>query len=173
MGAFTYPRSEPGSGGHQDLVELLNTFTATLRSELSGLPDATLARRPGADEWSIKEVAGHLCDYARFLHQRLYRMIKLEEPRLVAWDQHEQLEKRNVDGVEFRDLLFELSQRRDAIVEMLSDLVHWNWARQGRHEFHGRISIRQLVERAVAHDEAHLEQIRELKAAAATSQGTS
>ena len=31
MGAFTYPRSEPGSGGHQDLVERLNTMIPTLR----------------------------------------------------------------------------------------------------------------------------------------------
>ncbi len=49
---------------------------------------------------------------------------------------------------------------------MLGDLVHWNWARTGRHEELGRISIRQLVDRAIAHDETHLEQIRALKAEA-------
>ncbi len=46
---------------------------------------------------------------------------------------------------------------------MLADLVHWNWARQGRHEELGRLSIRQLVDRTLRHDETHLEQIRGLK----------
>ena len=31
MAAFTYPRSEPGSGGHMDLVERLNSHTEALR----------------------------------------------------------------------------------------------------------------------------------------------
>jgi hypothetical protein len=55
-------------------------------------------------------------------------------------------------------------RRRAAIVEMLTDLVHWNWARCGRHEERGRISIRQLVDFAIAHDDAHLAQLRALVA---------
>src|ERR1700693_5485889 len=87
MGAVNYPRAEPGSGGHQDLVDRLTAYSAVLRSELAGLPEAALARRPTENEWSIKDVVGHLCDHAQFLHRRLYTMIKLEEPRLAAYDQ--------------------------------------------------------------------------------------
>ena len=163
MGAFTYPRSEPGSGGHQDLVERLNAMIPTLRREAAALPESVLTYRPAEGEWSIKEVCGHLCDDAQFRHKRFFVMINLEEPRLPSWDQNEQQSLRQPQTVPIDDLLAEFSAQRAETVEMLADLVHWNWARTGRHEEFGRISIRQLVDRAIAHDDAHLEQIRTLK----------
>jgi hypothetical protein len=162
MGAFTYPRSEPGSAGHMDLVEQLNTNTTRLRSELAGLPEATLARRPSENEWSIKEIVGHLRDHAQFLQRRLYMMIKLEEPLLQAYDQEVLVREGNSQAVPIEQLLAEFSAQRGETIDMLSELVHWNWARTGRHGELGKISIRQLVDRAVAHDEAHLAQIRSL-----------
>ena len=166
MGAFTYPRSEPGSAGHQDLVERLNTNAPALRREVAALSDADAVHRPADGEWSIKEICGHLCDHARFLHERLFRMIKQEEPRLPAWDQMEEWKKRDPQSVPLADLLNELTAQRAETVEMLADLVHWNWARTGQHEERGRLSIRQLVDFAIEHDEAHLDQVRALKSVA-------
>jgi hypothetical protein len=163
MGAFTYPRSEPGSAGHQDLVERLNALTPALRREVAGLPEDALTYRPKEGEWSIKEVCGHLCDDARFLHKRLFVMIKQEQPYLASWDQDEKMRERNAQATPVEELLAEFSAQRAETVEMLADLVHWNWARQGRHAEFGRLSIRQLVDRAVRHDEAHLAQIRRLR----------
>jgi predicted kinase len=150
MGAFTYPRSEPGSSGHLDLVDRLNMFAFTLRDEVAGLPEHALTHRPSETEWSIKEVCGHLCDSTRRLHERLYRMIKLEDPFLPAYDQEETLRARNAQAAPVASLLDEFAAQRGATVEMLGELVHWNWARTGRHEELGRISIRQLVDRAIA-----------------------
>ena len=166
MGAFTYPRSEPGSSGHMDLVEHLNGNTPALRAELAGLSDEAVSRRPSEEEWSLKENCAHLCDSAKFLHRRLSMMIQLEDPRLKAWDQEEELRSRDLGAVSIQDLLAEFAAQRGETVDMLAELVHWNWARTGRHEEHGRLSIRQLVDRALAHEEGHLDQIRALKAAA-------
>ncbi len=163
MGAFTYPRSEPGSSGHMDLVEALNAMSPALQRELNGLSEAVLTLRPADSEWSIKEVCGHLRDDAQFFHQRLFAMIKLEEPRLEAWDQEALVHERNPQAAPIDELLAEFAAQRGETVEMLADLVHWNWARQGRHAELGRVSIRQQVERKVRHDEAHLEHIRRLK----------
>jgi len=168
MGAFTYPRSEPGSGGHMDLVERLNAFPNLLRQEVAGIPQAAAAR-PAGGSWSINDVLGHLCDHARFLHERLSMMINLEEPRLAGYDQEALADARNAQSASIDDLLAEFSERRAATVEMLADLVHWNWARTGRHEELGRISIRQIVDRAITHDENHLAQIRALKETAAAT----
>ncbi len=169
MGVFTYPRSEPGSGGHQDLVERLNAMVPALRKELAGLPEDVLTYRPKEGEWSIKEVCGHLRDHAQIRHRQLFAMIKLEEPRLEAWDQEALIRERNPQAAPIEELLAEFSAQRGETVEMLADLVHWNWARQGRHAELGRVSVRQLVDRALRHDEAHLEQIRALKAQAQSS----
>src|SRR3990172_9262933 len=166
MGAFTYPRSEPGSAGHLDLVEHLNANASALRRELERLPESVLSYRPADAEWSIKEICGHLRDHAQFLHRRLFMMINLEEPRLEPYDQEALVRERNPQAAAIDELLAEFSAQRAETVEMLADLVHWNWARTGRHAELGRISIRQLVDRAIAHDEAHLAQIQRLKAAA-------
>ena len=169
MGAFTYPRSEPGSAGHQDLVERLNAISPALRRELDGMAETALAYRPADGEWSIQEVLGHLCDNARFLHQRLFVMINQEEPRLASWDQDEQFRLRDPQRTPVSELLAEFAGQRGETVTMLADLVHWNWARQGRHEERGRLSIRQLVDIAIEHEEGHLEHIRTLKEQAETA----
>ena len=169
MGAFTYPRSEPGSAGHQDLVERLNAVTSRLRRELAGLSEAALTFRPAEGEWSLKELCGHLCDNAKFLHTRLFRMIKQEEPHLPSWDQDEQARLRDAQAVAIDALLAEFATQRGETVEMLADLVHWNWARQGRHAERGRVSIRQLVDIAIEHEEGHLDHLRALKEQAQTA----
>ena len=148
-----------------DLVERLNSFAATLRQEVAGLPQAAAAR-PSDGGWSISDVLGHLCDHARFLHRRLSTMIALEEPRLEAYDEKALARERDAQAAAIGELLAEFSARRAATVELLAELVHWNWARTGHHEELGRVSIRQLVDRAVAHDDAHLAQIRSIKEAA-------
>ncbi len=147
-------------------MERLHTFASDLRREVEGLPESEHSHRPGSDQWSIKEVCGHLCDHARFLHERLFRMIKQEDPHLPAWEQMEEWKKRDPQSVPLDELLAEFTAQRTETVDMLADLVHWNWARTGRHEERGRLSIRQLVDFAIAHDEAHFDQVRELKAAA-------
>lgn len=166
MGAYTYPRCEPGSGGHQDLVERLNAITPAVRREVAGLPETILAYRPGEDEWSMKELCGHLRDNAEFLHRRLSAMAKLEQPYLEPWDQEVEMRERNPQASPIDELLAEFTTQRAETVGLLADLVHWNWARQGRHAERGRISIRQLVEIAIEHEELHLEQLRRVKAAA-------
>ena len=164
MGVFTYPRSEPGSAGHMDLVERMNANTSALLSLVEGLSDEKVAHRAKDGEWSIKEVYGHLRDYAQSLHERLFRMINLEQPYLEAWDQEERMRERNPQAARMDDLLKELSTQRGETVDMLANLVHWNWARTGQHAERGRLSIRQMVDTALLHEESHLEQIRSMAA---------
>lgn len=166
MGAFTYPRSEPGSAGHLDLVEKLNAMCSELRREVEGLPEDALTSRPADGEWSIKEICGHLRDDGEALHRRLHDMIKLEEPRLEPYDQEALIRERNPQDATLTALLDEFAAQRGETIDMLADLVHWNWARQGRHPEFGRMSIRQLVDDTIAHDENHLTQIRALKTSA-------
>lgn len=168
MGAFTYPRSEPGSSGHQDLVELLNAQIAVLHDEVANLPDAALSHT-GNDGWSVKDVVGHLCDASHVAHKRLHMMITLEEPRLHGYDQDELPKARNASSARIEDLLMEYTAQRRETVDMLAELVHWNWARPGRHPKLGRISIRQQVELWLEHEDEHLAQIRSLKEAASVA----
>lgn len=162
MGAFTYPRSEPGSAGHMDLVERLSATTAELRKAVEGLSEEALTRRPTEDAWSIKETVGHLCDVAPILHTRLWKMAHQEQPLLDAYDADDLAKQRDAQSQLIQDLVYEFAQQRERTIDLLTELVHWNWARQGRHPQHGRISIRQQVEYWLDHEAEHLAQIHEL-----------
>ncbi|MGB2695737.1 MAG: DinB family protein, partial [Dehalococcoidia bacterium] len=88
------------------------------------------------------------------------------EPRLEPYDQEALIRERNPQDATLTALLDEFAAQRGETIDMLADLVHWNWARQGRHPEFGRMSIRQLVDDTIAHDENHLTQIRALKTSA-------
>jgi DinB superfamily len=143
-----------------DLIERLNALVQTLKTEIVSVSDATLSEQ-SADDWSIKDIIGHLCDHSHILHTRLWKMINLEEPQLDSYDQEAVARKRDASSAPVDSLLEEFATQRAATVEMLVDLVHWNWARTGRHPAYGRISIRQQVDKMIAHEEEHLAQIRE------------
>jgi DinB superfamily len=147
-----------------DLVERLNAVTAILRHELSGVTDSALSQHE-RDRWSIKDVVGHLCDHSHVVHKRLSMMIRLEEPQLEPYDQEQLVRERNANSAPIESLILEFATQRAATVEMLVDLVHWNWARTGRHPAYGKISIRQQVDRWIAHEDEHLAHIRDLVAA--------
>jgi hypothetical protein len=160
---FTFPRNEPGTEGHLELVEPLRTVPESAADGVKGLSEAMLRHRPSDSEWSIKEIVGHLRDAAEIYHKRLYMMSTQTDPVLQPYDpdalavEHAYLD-RNVD-----EMLRELRDFRAATVRLLTTLVNWNWARTGRHLEDGRVSIRQLVEHMVEHENEHLEDLRKLR----------
>lgn len=53
-----------------DIEDAVNESWQMLKS----LPNETLLARPGPDEWSVKEIVGHLVDSASNNHQRFVRL---------------------------------------------------------------------------------------------------
>jgi uncharacterized damage-inducible protein DinB len=148
------------------ITEALKALPGRVASEIEGLSEEQLRFRPGAGEWSIKEVCGHLRDFAEINDRRLHRMATQERPLLPGVDQEQLARERNHQESDIEAVLEEFRVHRLRTVELLSELVHANWARQGRHEETGIISIRQMTEQIIAHEESHLEHIRALKAQA-------
>jgi hypothetical protein len=158
MGAFTYPRSEPGSGGHLDLVEQLNAMTTALQAEVGGLPDAVTTFRPKDKGPSIKDTLAQLSDDASTMHMRLHMMAKLEDPHLPDLGA-----TAGQADAPIGETLNRFAAQQGETVELLADLVHWNWARTGHDSALGRISIRQQVDLWLAHQSDSLERVRRLK----------
>jgi hypothetical protein len=163
---FTYPRNEPGTVGHFDLVEALRAFSANLSAAVGGITEAEAAFRSAPDGWCAREIVGHLRDAAEVYHKRVYMMSTQTDPILEPYDQeawateHEYM-TRDIDA-----MVRELAAWRTDTVDLLTTLVNWNWARTGQHLERGRTSIRQIVEHMVQHETDHLHDIRTLRAAA-------
>jgi len=164
---FTFPRNEPGTQGHLDLVEPLRALPRLLEGELEGVSDALAAQRPAADRWCIKELVGHLRDAAEVYHKRLYMMATQTDPVLEPYDQDAFAREHGYVERPVGEMLEELRAWRAQTVQLLTTLVNWNWARTGQHLEAGRMSIRQMVEHMVEHEADHIEEIGRLRAAAA------
>lgn len=164
---------QPSKGklaGRLEIIEALRLLPERLREEMAGLSEAQLRFRPGEDQWSLKEIIGHVRDFAEIDHDRLVRMITQERPVLVGYDQEELAREHNYQEADLQTMLEELASVREQTVHVLTELVDANWARTGRHLERGTFSIRQHVEHIVDHEALHLEHVRALKAQA-TSQG--
>jgi hypothetical protein len=164
---FTYPRQEPGTLGHFDLVEPLRSIPRDVAAEVKGLLLPALTFRPEDDAWCIQEIAGHLGDAAEVYHKRLYMMSTQTDPILEPYDPDEFAARHGYLETPIEALVEKLRYWRGESVQLLTTLVNWNWARTGRHLETGRTSIRQLVEHMIEHESDHLAEIRRLKALAA------
>jgi hypothetical protein len=164
---FTYPRNEPGTQGHLDLVEPLRSFPRELEASLKDARNDELRFRADDEGWSIKEIVGHVSDSTRINHQRLYMMSTQTDPLLEAFDPEERRAE-YVDG-DLQSMLDAIRLWRSRTVDLLTSLVNWNWARSGQHEKFGRMSIRQLVDHMIADEGEHLAQLRLLRDAYAAT----
>jgi len=163
----TNVRIEPGTLGHLDLVEPLRALPGQLRDALHGIRESEALYRPAEDAWCIKEIVGHLRDVAEVYHLRLYMMSTQMDPILPAYDSDAWATEHDYLGRPLDAMLDELEEFRGRTVFLLTTLVNWIWARTGQHTERGRTSIKQMVEYMVAHEAAHLADVRALRAATA------
>ena len=163
---FTYPRNEPGTQGHLDLVEPLRALPRQLADELKGVTETQATFRASPEAWCIRELVGHLRDAAEVYHKRLYMMSTQTDPILEGYDQEAYARDHGYMTRPLTEMLDELRSFRAKTVQLLTSLVNWNWARTGQHVERGRTSIRQMVEHMVEHEADHFQEIRRLLALA-------
>lgn len=162
---FTYPRNEPGTMGHLDLVEPLRALPKQVADTVRGVTDAQARIVPGEGAWCLKEIVGHLRDACEVYHKRLYMMSTQTDPILEPYDPDALAREHGYIDRTIDDMLRELGELRAKTVFLLTSLVNWNWARTGQHLESGRVSIRQLVEHMIEHEADHLHDAQRLAAA--------
>ncbi|MBI2724321.1 MAG: DinB family protein [Chloroflexi bacterium] len=163
---YTFPRTEPGTRGHLDLVEPLRSVPHMVAEELKGAREADLSYRPSADAWPIRLIVGHLRDAAEIYHKRLYMMSTQADPVLEPYDEQERVAAGDYMNADVDQVMREMREFRARTTALLTSLVNWNWARTGVHLENGRMSIRQLVEHMIEHEHGHVAHIRALRIAA-------
>jgi hypothetical protein len=152
-----------------ELIETLKHFPNTYASLVDGLSETALRYKPADNEWSIKEATGHVVFMDHVWYRRLYMVWAQNDPLLPVFDSEgEQAAVASArDASDLRPLLAELRQSRGQIVDVLAHAI--DWTRIGTWRGVGRRSLRQLAEALLAHDEDHLQQVRNLLAAQAAA----
>lgn len=160
---FTFPRQEPGTQGHLDLVEPLRATPDVLAAALRGITDVQASFTPKGGAWCIKEIVGHVRDGCEMFHKRLYMMSTQTDPALESYDDDALVHERKYASRDLDEIMSGLREARAATVRLLTTLVNWNWARTGQDPAHGRMSIRQVVEYMIEHEAQHVEDVRRLR----------
>lgn len=146
----------------RDLLDELAAFRAFISSVLVD-DQRDWNYRPSSAEWSLTEIACHLRDVEREVHQSRLRALLAEEGAfLPGVDADEWAIPRNYRAQVGRVALAGFLAARDITIDLLTALPDELWARRGQHTFFGPTSLQEIVYLAVQHDRVHARQIEEL-----------
>jgi N-acetylmuramic acid 6-phosphate etherase len=160
-----YPTAPPDEGS----VELVRSAILHLLDKLAGIvsdvSDERLGERPDAAKWCVKEQVEHLRVADQFFIARITTILDEDAP-LVA-DRDDEVENLEIFDSGARDaaiaeLIEKLGESRTALLGLMEGAAAERWARVGRHEVFGPISVYQLLRHCIWHDHRHLEAIRRL-----------
>ena len=144
------------------LLKALRETAHAMESLLWNIDDEAMDRRPADDEWSCRSLAGHMCGMERRYIQWLEQIVRLEEPRIAAFDS-DSIDDADPSAHEtVFDLMDEFGALRRQSVYLLWSLDDDDWARSGIHPYLGAMSVTQVAREMNEHDLAHLWQLRRL-----------
>lgn len=136
-----------------DAAFTLADDAATISALVRRTPDDRL-RAVRLDEWTAKEVIGHLADVAEVFAERVRRCVEQERPELASYDQDAVAgERRNNDA----DAMV-LSKRIQAAHSLIVQLLQRPGAadRVGIHQEHGPVSAGWIAAYQARHSHEHV-----------------
>jgi hypothetical protein len=137
----------------------------TLQSRLAGLSDPQLRFKPGADTFSVLENVCHLRDIeVEGYAQRLQLLLTQEYPLLPDLNGAELAEERDYNSQRLQPALQSFVDARHGCLGVLANLTAADLVREGHLEKVGDVTLGQLLELWVAHDQDHLKELDELLA---------
>lgn len=126
-----------------------------LRSTLGTLSDTQARFKPGPQEWSIKEVIGHLNDVERVFSYRLLRISRNDSTPLPGFEQEDYVRMAGFDEYSLDDFLTEFEHLRRAnivaIQHMSAEAIDRRGTASGM-----TVSARALIYMIVGHVDHHI-----------------
>ena len=144
------------------LLKALRETAHAMESLLWNIDDEELGWRPDEGEWSARELVVHMMEMERRYVDWLERIMRLDEPRIDAFDA-DSIEPSPPDGDDaVFDVMDEFAVQRRQAVYLLWSLDEADWQRCGVHPYLGPLTITQVAREMNEHDLAHLWQLRRL-----------
>ena len=142
-----------------DVAALLGSTLATLRAELSALPEHVLAWHPAPGEWCVKETIGHIIEAdRRGFEGRIRLLLRADKPEFLGWDQVGVARDRQDCQRAGADILREFVELRERSIALVAALEPSQLSRGGTHDRVGSLRIADLLQEWVHHDRNHVRQ---------------
>ncbi|MEX1253964.1 MAG: DinB family protein [Dehalococcoidia bacterium] len=145
------------------MLKALREAAHELESQLWGLDEDDVRRRPSEDELSLKEIAGHLRDCEEHLLECLERIVDGDNPQLPAFDADMLLLEQDYGEIDLYEAMERFEYLRHRTVSLLWSLEGDDWERTGSDPYRGVVSITQLAREQNEHDLEHLWQARRVR----------
>ncbi|MEY2566344.1 MAG: hypothetical protein QOE35_873 [Actinomycetota bacterium] len=149
--------------------ELIARYAAgpdDVAAALEGISDEGLDRRPGAGEWTAREVVHHLADSEATSYIRLRRLVAEDAPAIVGYDQDLWAQRLHYDAP-IEPPLAVFTAVRAASTQLLRSVDAAAFSRAGTHDEHGVYSVTTWLEIYADHAHDHADQIRKARRGAA------
>ena len=143
-----------------DLYAALPDQINELRAALGSISDSQARFRPGPNEWSIKEVMGHLNDVERVFSYRLLCISRNDTTSLPGIEQDDYVRMAGFDDYSLEDLLTEFEHLRRANILAIQHLSDEALVRRGTASG-ATVSARALVYMLVGHVDHHMASLNE------------
>src|SRR5215216_3209291 len=126
-----------------------------LHAALDTLTESQACFKPGPEEWSVKEVIGHLNDVERVFSYRLLRISRGDATPLIGFEQNDYVLAAGFDRYPLGDLVYEFEYLRRANIIAIQHMTDEAIDRRGTASGYP-ISARALIYMLVGHLEHHM-----------------
>lgn len=109
-----------------------------------------------ADSWGPAQIVAHMIDVEKLYRGRMRLILAQQTPYLKSWQPSV-----GPEGIarELRPQLEAFANERGETISMLMNLALKGWERTGIHDEFGELSVEDIVERLIEHDNEHLSQM--------------
>ncbi len=148
-----------------DVIEFLEETPVVFRKLAQDLSDADLRRKPAGDQFSFVENACHLRDIeVEGYGARIRKLLSEDRPQLPDLDGARLARERDYNSQDFGAALAAFAQARAENVRAVTELSTEQLGRAGTLEGVGQITLGKLLDLMRKHDEAHRQELVELRA---------
>jgi len=136
----------------------LDILIKTIPGLLTNIDEATFSLKPSHDQWSKKEILGHLIDSATNNHQRFIRG-QFEDVPTISYDQNQWNQLNHYNEINSSQVIVFWTIYNKHLLEILKYIPNENLQKTCRSADGNTYTIQFLIEDYVTHLEHHLHQI--------------
>ena len=144
---------------NSDIIALMSSQPDQLQSLLKNVTDAQANAHPAPQDWSIKEMMGHICDAERVFAYRAMRIARADTTPLPGFEQDNFVRATDFNIRSLQDLIDEFTFQRRANVLCFKALTPEETARTGTTSDNA-VSVRAILYIIVGHVMHHIESLK-------------
>lgn len=144
----------------EQAFQMLRKTPDILRELLDGVSLETISIKKGT-EWSPRELLIHMIDTELVYGFRMRLLMAEKKPSITPMDQNDWVGTFTYGNLNAEQLIRAFTPLRRINLELLQSVDPKLFDRKGHHPEFGMISVADLIPHIAAHDQSHLQQIRD------------